>query len=45
MSNEYDCYECGNRAHYIDIQDSYMYCLPCIREMYPPIKTQGGESE
>jgi len=35
MSNEYNCRECGNTADLIDIRDSYTYCLPCYREMYP----------
>ena len=32
---DYDCYECGDPADYIDVRTSYMYCLPCIRVMFP----------
>jgi hypothetical protein len=36
MSNEYNCYDCGDKADYIDIPTSLMHCVGCIREMYPP---------
>ena len=33
MSSERNCYECGDKAHYVDVDYPFeMYCLPCIKE-------------
>jgi len=42
MSNQINCYECGEKADFVEADYPFQtYCLPCIREMYP----REGEGE
>ena len=43
MDSKDKCWECGNPAMFVDIKQFYMYCLPCIREMYPALKERVNE--